>query len=128
MARALSPAEVLRVPWVAAAHALATDQESLAWLIEALARLVVRLQDRLQAALGERVPARVVAALKELAEASGRPASGGGGIPVSQEVLAAMAGATRESVNRALRDLRRAGLVRHMAGRYVAGGSAGGGE
>jgi hypothetical protein len=40
-------------------------------------------------------------------------------LPVSQDLLASMAGATRESVNRAIRELRGSGTVRIEDGKYV---------
>ena len=56
---------------------------------------------------------RVARLLAELAEATGRPAADGVelGIPLSQEELAGMVSASRESVTRALTTLRRLGLV-----------------
>ena len=59
------------------------------------------------------VPARVEARLMELADRFGRPVSRGVELTLSltQEDLAALAGTSRESANRALRALERAGRV-----------------
>lgn len=68
--------------------------------------------------VGERVERR----LTDLAGRFGRPVPGGWivGLPLTQEDLAALAGTTRESTNRALRGLQRRGRVSLAArGRYV---------
>ena len=67
--------------------------------------------------------ARVEARLREIAAIHGRPAAGGGlavGLTLTQEDLAALAGTTRESANRAVRSMIAAGLLDRTArGRYV---------
>jgi CRP-like cAMP-binding protein len=59
--------------------------------------------------------------LEDLAAAHGRTHPGGVTIrlPLTQDLLASMVGATRESVNRAIADLERLGLVRRSGLRYV---------
>ena len=68
------------------------------------------------------VPGRVERRLEDLAERFGHPVPEGTrvGIKLSQEDLAALAGTTRESVNRALSAMQREGRVRTEArGRYL---------
>jgi CRP/FNR family cyclic AMP-dependent transcriptional regulator len=69
----------------------------------------------------ERVPDRVIARLEDLAQRFGRPVPGGVCIrlPLRQEDIANLTGATRESVNRALVELAAHGRVVVGRGRYV---------
>lgn len=69
----------------------------------------------------ERVPDRVVARLDDLAQRFGRPVPGGACIrlPLRQDDIATLTGATRESVNRALVELAAHGRVVRLRGRYV---------
>jgi len=66
------------------------------------------------------VTGRVLEALREVADATGATGSPLRRIevPLAQETLATMVGATRESVNRAIRALADAGLVRRDGRRY----------
>jgi CRP-like cAMP-binding protein len=90
------------------------------------ARELARRAHALACAAGELawapVPDRVCRAMVGVAERFGRPVPGGRalGLRLSQDLLAALVGSTRESVNRALQDLQRAGLVLVTGrGRYV---------
>ncbi len=68
------------------------------------------------------VPGRVARRLADLADAHGTEAAEGGVLidfNLSQESLAQMVGATRESVNKALALLKRRGLVARIGKRYV---------
>ena len=71
----------------------------------------------------DRLADRLVARLDDLAERFGQPVPGGTrvALPLTQEHLAALTGATRESVNRALAELVDAGRIERRAGRYVSG-------
>jgi len=64
---------------------------------------------------------RLAARLDDLAARFGRPVPGGRclELPLTQEHLAGLTGATRESVNRALGELAAAGRVERARGRYV---------
>jgi CRP-like cAMP-binding protein len=109
------------------AGAAASDIETAAWLAERLHERLLDAERRLAAALTLPVADRVLAALRDLARDHGTrvhgTAAGGAWVrvelPIRQDLLAAMAGATRESVNRALGALRTRGMVRWMDGRYV---------
>jgi CRP/FNR family cyclic AMP-dependent transcriptional regulator len=69
----------------------------------------------------DRIADRLAARLDDLADRFGRPIPGGRclELPITQEHLAGLTGATRESVNRALAELAAAGRVERSRGRYV---------
>ncbi len=69
----------------------------------------------------DRVADRLLARLDDLAERFGRTAPGGKRLelPLTQEHLAGLTGATRESVNRALGELAGRGCIERTRGRYV---------
>jgi CRP-like cAMP-binding protein len=68
-----------------------------------------------------RIADRVAIRLEDLAVRFGRPVPGGRclELPITQEHLAGLTGATRESVNRALAELATTGRVERTRGRYV---------
>jgi CRP-like cAMP-binding protein len=78
------------------------------------------MEQRLARTLGLPVAGRLLDLLRELASTFGRPAPGGRRIdlPLRQEDLASMVGATRESVNRAMAALAADGHV-GRSGRLV---------
>ena len=69
----------------------------------------------------DRIADRVAIRLEDLAVRFGRPVPGGRclELPITQEHLAGLTGATRESVNRALAELAATGRVEWTRGRYV---------
>jgi CRP/FNR family cyclic AMP-dependent transcriptional regulator len=69
----------------------------------------------------DRIADRLAARLDDLATRFGRPAPGGRSVelPLTQEHLAGLTGAARESVNRALAELSMTGRVERMRGRYI---------
>jgi len=69
----------------------------------------------------DRIADRVAVRLEDLAVRFGRPVPGGRclELPLTQEHLAGLTGATRESVNRALAELAAGGRVERTRGRYV---------
>jgi CRP/FNR family cyclic AMP-dependent transcriptional regulator len=107
-ARALRPCRLFPVPARAAADLLTIRAHRAAALAADLAWLDVR--------------ARVARRLDDLAQRFGRTVEGGRLIllPLTQDEVAALAGTTRESANRALRALVADGEIRMAArGRYV---------
>jgi CRP-like cAMP-binding protein len=118
---ALKESTLLTVPATSIAAVLRHDTLLLRGLAAAVAEQLDRACLTLARALTLPVIDRVRHALCDLAARFGSPAPGGLEImlPVSQDFLASMAGATRESVNRAIRELRRSGAVRIEDGRYV---------
>jgi CRP/FNR family cyclic AMP-dependent transcriptional regulator len=69
----------------------------------------------------ERIADRLLARLDDLAERFGRAVPGGRrlDLPLTQEHLAGLTGATRESVNRALGELTATGRIERPRGRYI---------
>jgi CRP/FNR family transcriptional regulator, cyclic AMP receptor protein len=103
------------------ASAIRSDPAIVAPALGALARVAGSLSRRLEQALSLPTPARILALLEDLASAFGRPLEWGIQIdvPLTQEDLAALVGATRETVNRAVRSLERKGLVERTGRHYV---------
>jgi CRP-like cAMP-binding protein len=122
LVRALVPSRVTVVSgadaWVGAHH----DPARTGWLVRLLADGWRRSQGRLVDALVLPVRERVLATLRDLAERFGGAAGSDGRaaipIPVTQDLLAGLVGATRESVNRAVRSLTEQGTVVHAGRRY----------
>ncbi len=112
---------LLTVPATSVSAVLPHDTVLLQGFASAVAELLDRAQVALARALTLPVIDRVRHALRDLAARFGTRVPGGTIVmlPVSQELLASLAGATRESVNRALRELKAAGAVRIEEGRYV---------
>ena len=83
-------------------------------LLESLARRLRRTNDALADLVFSDVPGRVAKALIELSERFGEPAPGGVrvGHDLTQEELAQLVGASRETVNKALADFTNRGWVR----------------
>lgn len=120
-ARALAFSTLLAVSPQDLQRTMARDASVAGWLAQALIRKIDLLQARMAATLGLGVRDRTLAILRSLAARWGKPSPRGTvvNLPLSQEDLAAMIGATRESVNRALRDLCASGSVLRYGRRYV---------
>jgi CRP/FNR family cyclic AMP-dependent transcriptional regulator len=120
-ARALIRGVACSIPLPALRTAIAADPLLARWLAIAAARQASRVRRTLARTLVTRVSSRLLGVLEDLASSHGRPVPGGVGIglPLTQELMASMVGATRESVNRAVADLECRGLVRRVGLRYV---------
>lgn len=86
-------------------------------LVEALAAQLRQTSTALREALYSRAEVRVVRRLVAAAELWGALGDGGGAVRLTQDDLAGLAGTTRATVNRVLRDAETAGLVRTLRGR-----------
>jgi CRP-like cAMP-binding protein len=80
-------------------------------VLEALAKTVRRLSDRVEDLIFLDVPSRVAKYLLDLAQANGAGGSGELELTLTQDELAAFTGASRVSVNRVLGDLERRDLI-----------------
>jgi CRP/FNR family cyclic AMP-dependent transcriptional regulator len=123
-ARTLVPSLVLWLDPVAIPHERARDPASSTWLAAALARRLDRMGRRFARCLTMPVEERLLATLSDLAERAGRPLSKPAGatvvdLPLQQDLLASMIGATRESTNRAIRSLRSNGRIERVGSRYI---------
>jgi CRP/FNR family transcriptional regulator, cyclic AMP receptor protein len=119
--RAIVDSVVLRIPTPTMELAIERDPALGPWIQRAQHRHVDRLRRRLASALSAGVRDRLLELLGDLASSHGTPVSGGVRIelPLPQEVLATMVGATRESVNRAVRSLESNGAIRRSKRGYV---------
>src|SRR5438477_1310979 len=119
--RALLGSRVLSIAASEILRALERDPESWAWACRAMARRVAHIERSLARVLTLRVRDRIHELLRDLADAHGRPCGGDVRIdlPLSQDLIASMVVATRESVTRALRALEREGAVRRLGRGYV---------
>jgi CRP/FNR family transcriptional regulator, cyclic AMP receptor protein len=124
----LGPGDLVGGPtaWTADAsvRALVTSRLSAAGpmdLRDGLARRARRAAWMACSVAWDRIADRVAIRLEDLAARFGRPVPGGRclELPLTQEHLAGLTGATRESVNRALGELAAAGRVERARGRYV---------
>jgi CRP/FNR family cyclic AMP-dependent transcriptional regulator len=120
-AQAVGPTTVLALP-IASMRAMlertpATAEELLRLIAARLHRTSAALEDAMAADL----PTRVVGRLRELVDDHGVPGPHGVRlrIPLTQDELARMVGASRESVNRTVGALAARGVVRSGGGRFV---------
>jgi CRP/FNR family cyclic AMP-dependent transcriptional regulator len=120
-ARSLTPCTLIVLSLHELYRHMARDPTVSGWLAQCLTRKVGDLQIRLAATLSLGVRERTFALLRILAERWGYRSGRGTvlDLPLSQELLAALAGTSRESVNRALRDLRASRMVLRSGRRYV---------
>jgi CRP-like cAMP-binding protein len=119
--RALITSRLVSVPPAEVRAAVDTAPETALGILAAATRQLHRAQAALAMQLSLRVVDRIARVLQDLAMAHGRPVDDGLVIdlPVSQDLIASMVGATRESVNRSLRDLKAVGTVRREGRGYI---------
>jgi CRP/FNR family transcriptional regulator, cyclic AMP receptor protein len=120
-ARALGSATVQALPLSTIETVLLRRPDAATEFVRLLASRLHRTSAGLQEALAHDVQTRVSSRLRDLAAAHGRADREGVRLllPLTQEELARMVGATRETVNRVLANLARRGLVRCDGHRYV---------
>ena len=120
-ASAIEDTQLLSLDATAITDAITAHPQLGMSLLRVLGRRLRLTNEALQDIAFFDVPGRVARRLADLAEAHGvRQAEGTLiDLPLSQESLAQMVGATRESVNKALSALRRKGLVDRVGRRYV---------
>lgn len=112
-ARALEACELLEVPYPALRVALEANPEALWAVLALLARRIRATDESLADAMLLDVAGRTAKRLLELAE------PGDGFVPaLTQEELAAMVGASRERVNKAMAAFVRLGWLEQMGRRY----------
>jgi CRP-like cAMP-binding protein len=119
--RALLPSRVRVIAEADLTTALAAERDAAAWLASRLAGRVADAQRALAMTLSLRLADRTAELLGGLARAWGSRSPSGVRIelPLTQDDLAAMLGATRESVNRTLRALHRSGRIARSGRSYV---------
>lgn len=120
-ARALVRSRLLAIPPDAVRRLLVEDERVAGWLLSHLMLRVRASEHHLARVLPQGVAGRVESVLAELAERHGRPVPDGVlvRLPLTHADLAAMVGASRETVTRALADLARRGRVIRSQRGYV---------
>ena len=120
-ARALTQASVVPVVVERLTALAARDRRVEAWLAERTERALLDAWWRLSVTLTLPLRGRLLELLRWVAAVHGRSLDDDERVtpPLTQEDLAELAGATRETVNRALTELRREGLVRRSRGGYA---------
>ena len=126
-ARAMIDSVVFRVPAPDMDAAIERDPAIGSWISLARHREVDVLRRRLASALSLGVTDRLLDVLRDLASTHGAHMRDGVRIelPFSQDLLATVVGATRESVNRAVRALEARGAIRRTKRGYVVFGPRG---
>ena len=120
-ATAIEDAELLSLNTGAVTEAIRTHPDLGLALLRVLGRRLRHTNEALQDIAFFDVPGRVARRIADLADTHGEATDEGVLIelPLSQENLAQMVGATRESVNKALSLLKRRGLVSRVGRRYL---------
>lgn len=118
---ALIAGTVQAIPVSGLQVAMASDPYVAWWLAAAVSWRAAQVERALARTLALRAPLRVLAVLKDMALDHGQAGPDGVriGLPLTQDLLASMAGVTRESVNRAIAELDEWGLIRRTGLRYV---------
>jgi CRP-like cAMP-binding protein len=119
--RAITPCTTLVFAVPQVSKALAGEPLIGTWLAASLTARVAALERALARALSLPVRDRVLDLMCELAQSHGVQRSEGiwVSLPLSQDDIGALVGATRESVNRAVRQLADLGFVHREQGWYV---------
>jgi CRP/FNR family transcriptional regulator, cyclic AMP receptor protein len=126
-ARAITSGAVLLFPPHELELAVRHDPALACWMAQSLSHRLADLELHLGWALSLGVHERILGVLRSLIGRWGIPAAHGTmlDLPLSQDFLASMVGASRETVNRALRDLRASGAVVRSGRRYVVAEASG---
>ena len=120
-AQALGPTTVLALPIPSMRAMLERTPATAEELLRLIAARLHRTSAALEDAMAADLPSRVVGRLRELADDHGVPGPHGVRlrIPLTQDELARMVGASRESVNRTVGALAARGVIRSGGGRFV---------
>ncbi len=121
MPPAASGCHTLAIPAATLRDCLGRHRSGALALAELIMARLARATDALRAAMFADAPARVAAKLCDIADSQGLTGPQGVRmtVPLTQEQLARMAGATRETVNRVLRSFVSNGWVSLSGGRYL---------
>jgi CRP/FNR family cyclic AMP-dependent transcriptional regulator len=114
-ARAVGSATIVQIPIAMLRTVIESNPATAEELLRLVAARLHRTSVALEEALAQDVPVRVSRRLRQLALDHGDRRSGGGirlRVPLTQDELARMVGASREAVNRSLGVLAARGLVR----------------
>lgn len=120
-AQAVGPTSVLALPVASLTSLLECQPATAEQLLRLIASRLHRTSAALEDALTADVPGRVVGRLRELVADHGEPGPTGIRlrVPLTQDELARMVGASRESVNRTVGVLSARGVLRSRSGRVT---------
>ena len=120
-AQAVGPTTVLAMPIASLRSLFESHPATAEQLLRLIASRLHRTSAALEDALTADVPGRVAGRLRELAERHGVPGPAGIRlrVPLTQDELARMVGASRESVNRTVGALSARGVLRSGSGRMT---------
>jgi CRP/FNR family transcriptional regulator, cyclic AMP receptor protein len=120
-AQAVGPTTLLALPIPSLRSTLERTPATAEELLRLIAARLHRTSAALEDAMAADLPSRVVGRLRELADDHGVPGPNGVRlrVPLTQDELARMVGASRESVNRTVGALAARGVVRSGGGRIV---------
>ncbi len=120
-AQAVGPTAVLAMPISSLRSLLESHPATAEQLLRLIASRLHRTSAALEDALTADVPERVANRLRELAERHGEPGPAGIRlrVPLTQDELARMVGASREAVNRTVGALSARGVLRSRSGRMT---------
>jgi len=120
-AQAVGPTTVLALPIPSLRAMLERTPATAEELLRLIAARLHRTSAALEDAMAGDLPSRVVGRLRELANDHGVPGPSGVRlrVPLTQDELARMVGASRESVNRTVSALAARGVIRSGGGRMV---------
>jgi CRP/FNR family transcriptional regulator, cyclic AMP receptor protein len=120
-AQAVGPTTVLALPIPSLRAMLERTPATAEELMRLIAARLHRTSTALEDAMAADLPSRVAGRLRELADDHGVPGPNGVRlrVPLTQDELARMVGASRESVNRTVSALAARGVVRSGGGRMV---------
>ena len=120
-AQAVGPTTVLALPIPSLRAMLERTPATAEELLRLIAARLHRTSAALEDAMAADLPSRVVGRLRELADDHGVPGPNGVRlrVPLTQDELARMVGASRESVNRTVSALAARGVLRSGGGRMV---------
>jgi CRP/FNR family transcriptional regulator, cyclic AMP receptor protein len=120
-AQAVGSTTVLAIPIASLRTLLECNPATAEQLLRLIASRLHRTSAALEDALTADVPGRVMGRLRELAARHGDPGPAGIRlrVPLTQDELARMVGASRESVNRTVGELSARGVLRSRSGRMT---------
>jgi CRP/FNR family transcriptional regulator, cyclic AMP receptor protein len=120
-AQAVGPTTLLALPIPSLRATLERNPATAEELLRLIAARLHRTSAALEDAMAADLPSRVIGRLRELADDHGEPGPNGVRlrVPLTQDELARMVGASRESVNRTVGALAARGVVRSGGGRMV---------
>ena len=120
-AQAMHPSVVWRVPRTELKHILEEHPRIALSVTAQIGNRMKRIESRVESLVFRNLRSRVARILVELAEDFGRKQETGIAIevPLTQQDVARLVGATRQSVNLCMRELREAGLIRSRGRRIT---------